>query len=219
MKTKEKLTVKITPRKLEDFIWMSYRYCIGRKTAAASIHACTVAEMIFENPDFLSDGRKEFMAQDIRQCIFDTLRWNKRIKFENNHYEYSWDFYALLLEGMSECPYPTEARYVIDMEARTLSWEKGGWNVTDSTDKPDDMYYDLIGWVKLANALDKTCHKDIVVNINGKEHIERCFPYIARTQGEYIQVWASLAKDAGATIDQQGFIIPELIVEIKDIKE
>ena len=218
MRNKEKITVEISPRNLEDFIWMSYRYCIGRKTIAAAVHVCTIAELIFKNPNLLSEDRKEFMAQDIRRSILDTLRWNKRVRLENSYCNTNWDFYALLLKGMSECPYPNEARYVIDMEARTLSWEKGEWNATDSTDKPDDMYNELIGWVKLANALDKTCHKDIVVNVNGKEHIERCFPYIARTQDEYIQVWASLAKDAGATIDQQGFIIPELIVEIKDIK-
>ena len=138
MKRREKMTLEIDPRSLEDLIWMSYRYCIGRKTATASMHAGTVADIIFKNPNLLTKERKEFMAQDIRQCILDTLRWNKRIRLENNHWDTNWDFYALLLEGMNECPYPNEARYVIDMEARTLSWEKGGWNVTDSTDKPDD---------------------------------------------------------------------------------
>ena len=227
MRNKEKIAVEISPRNLEDFIWMSYRYCIGRRTAAAHAHAGVIADIIFKNPDLLSKERREFMAHDIRQSVFDTLKWNKRVRFENNYqwHNTNWDFYTLLLNGMSECPYPSEARYVIDMEKRTLSWEKLENAVTDytdrrlSADKPDDMYDDLIGWVKLANALDKTCHKDIVVNVNGKEHIERCFPYVARTQGEYKLVWASLKKDTGATIVQQGFIIPELIVEIKDIKE
>lgn len=218
MINKEKITVEMSPRNLEDFIWMSYRYCIGRKTIAAAAHACTIAELIFKNPNSLSEDRKEFMAQDIRQCILDTLKWNKRLRFENNYHWYNtnWDFYTLLLEGMSECPYPNEAVFVIDFENRKLTWERREYQ--NRIDKPDDMYNDLIGWVKLANALDKTCHKDIVVNVNGKEYIERCFPYVARTQNEYKQVWASLEQDAGAKIDQQGFIIPELIVGIKDIK-
>ena len=216
MRNKEKITVEISPRNLEDFIWMSYRYCIGRKTIAAASHACTIAELIFKNPNLLSEDRKEFMAQDIRQSVLDTLKWNQRIRILNQYNNVNWDFYALLLEGMSECPYPNEAVFVIDFENHKLTWERREYQ--NCIDKPDDMYDDLIGWVKLANALDKTCHKDIVVNVNGKEHIERCFPYVARTQGEYKLVWASLNKDAGSRIDQQGYIIPELITEIKDIE-
>ena len=211
--------IKIGSKDLEDFIWMSYRYCIGRKTIAASSHADTIANIMFKNPDFLSDGRKEFMAQDIRRCIFDTLRWNKRIRFENNYYEYSWDFYALLLESMSKCPYPNEVRYIIDMEKRTLSCEKYKFrhNETEILDKPDDMYYDLIGWVKLANALDESCHKNVIINLNGEEKTIRCFPYTAKTQDGYENIWTSLEKDANYNITQQDYIIPELIIKIEDI--
>ena len=219
----KKMKLEIDPKKLEDLIWMSYRYCIGRKTIAASTHAGTVADIIFKNPNLLTKERREFMAQDIRQCILDALKWNKRIRFENNYHWYNtnWDFYALLLEGMSECPYPSEARYVIDMEKRTLSWEKYGFrhNDVEIRDKPDDMYNDLIGWVKLANALDETCHKDITVNVEGKEHTIRCFPYTAYTQGEYKCVWASLDKDASSNIIMQGYVIPELIANIDNIKD
>jgi hypothetical protein len=226
MKRNEKKTIEISPKNLEDFIWMSYRYCIGRRTAAANAHASAIADIIFKNPDLLSEFRKEFMAQDIRQSVLDTLRWNKRIRFENNYHWHNtnWDFYALLLVNMSECPCPSEARYVIDMEKRTLSWEKLESTVIDyvdrraSADRPDDMYDDLIVWMKLANALDKSCHKDVTVNVEGKEHTIRCFPYVARTQGEYMLVWASLEKDAGSNITMQGYIIPEMITKIEDVK-
>lgn len=226
MKGDEKKTIAISPKKLEDFIWMSYRYCIGRKTAAAHAHAATIAELIFKNQNLLTKERKEFMAQDIRQCILDTLKWNKRLRFENNYHWHNtnWDFYTLLLEGMSECPYPSEALYVIDMEKRTLSWEKYGFrhNEVETLDKVDDMYDDLIGWVKLANALDESCHKDITVNVEGQNRkydcTIRCFPYAARTQGEYTLVWASLEKDAGSNITMQGYIIPEMITKIEDVK-
>lgn len=221
MKRSEKRTIEISPKNLEDLIWMSYRYCIGRKTIAAASHVGTIADIIFKNPDLLSKDRKEFMAGDIRQCILDTLKWNKRIRFENNYqwYNTNWDFYSLLLEGMSECPYPSEARYVIDMEKRTLSWEKyeSRHNETEILDKPDDMYNDLIGWVKLANALDETCHKDITVNVEGEDRVIRCFPYVAYTKGEYKQVWASIEHDANSNITLQGYIIPEKIKKIENI--
>ena len=230
MKRNEKKTIEISPKNLEDFIWMSYRYCIGRRTAAAHAHAGAIADIIFKNPDLLSKERREFMAQDIRQSILDTLKWNKRIRFENNYHWHNtnWDFYTLLLDGMSECPYPLEARYVIDMEKRTLSWEKLENAVIDytdrrlSVDKPDDMYDDLIVWVKLANALDESCHKDVTINVEGQDRkydrTIRCFPYAARTQGEYMLVWASLEKDAGLNITMQGYIIPEMITKIEDVK-
>jgi hypothetical protein len=227
MKRNEKKTIEISPKNLEDFIWMSYRYCIGRRTAAACAHAGAIADIIFKNPDLLTEDRKEFMAQDIRRSVLDTLKWNKKIRFENNYYlNYDWDFYALLLEGMNECPYPAEARYIIDMENRTLSLEKSVFrhselvmhNESENYDRADDMYNDLIVWMKLANALDKSCHKDITVNVEGKEHTIRCFPYVARTQGEYIRVWASLEKDAGSNITMQGYIIPEMITKIEDVK-
>lgn len=218
----KKMKLELDPKKLEDLIWMSYRYCIGRKTIAASAHAGTVADIIFKNPNLLSKDRREFMAQDIRRSVLDILKWNKRIRFENNYYlDFDWDFYALLLEGMSECPYPSEARYVIDMDKRTLSWEKYGFrhNEVEVFDKPDDMYDDLIVWMKLANALDETCHKDITVNVEGKEHTIRCFPYVARTQGEYKQVWASLDRDAGSNITMQGYVIPEMITNLDNSKD
>ena len=226
MKRNEKKTIEISPNNLEDFIWMSYRYCIGRKTAAAHAHAGTIAELIFKNTNLLTKERKEFMAQDIRQCILDTLKWNKRIRVENNYHWYNtnWDFYTLLLDGMSECPYQSEARYVIDMEKRTLSWEKYIFrhNESEILDRVDDMYDDLIGWVKLANALDESCHKDITVNVEGQDkkydRTIRCFPYAARIQGEYELVWASLEKDAGSNITMQGYIIPEMITKIEDVK-
>lgn len=220
---KDKNSVVVNNKSMEDFIWMSYRYCIGRKTIAASAHAGTIADIIFKNPNLLTQDRKEFMAQDIRQCVLDTLKWNKRIRFENNYHWYNtnWDFYTLLLEGMRECPYPLEARYVIDMEKRTLSWEKYGFrhNEVEILDKPDDMYHDLIVWMKLANALDESCHKDIIVNHNGEEKTIRCFPYAAWTQGEYKRVWASVEKDANSNITQQGYVIPELITNIDNIKD
>ena len=55
---------------MEDLIWMSYRYCIGRKTIAAHSHAGNIARYSF---DHISDGRKRFMAKDIREEINDVL--------------------------------------------------------------------------------------------------------------------------------------------------
>ena len=89
---KDKNSVVVSNKSMEDFIWMSYRYCIGRKTIAASAHAGTIADIIFKNPDLLSKDRRETMAVDIRQNILDVIRWNKRIRIRNNYDSADWEF-------------------------------------------------------------------------------------------------------------------------------
>ena len=211
--------MEIGTKALEDLIWMSYRYCIGRKTIAASSHAGTIADIIFKNPKFLSKDRLEIIVEDIRRSIFDVIKWNKHVKVEG-HYavdNWSWDFYSELLLASQKCPYPCEAIYYIDITTRNVTWYRDENSINKYAESFDYMYHDLISWVKLANALDETCHKDITVNIEGKEHIIRCFPYVARIQGKYEQVWASLDRDAGSNITMQGYVIPELIIKIEDI--
>ena len=55
---------------LEDLIWMSYRYCIGRHTLAATMHAGHIAQNSYHA---IPDDRKEFMAHDIRREINEAL--------------------------------------------------------------------------------------------------------------------------------------------------
>ena len=49
-------TIKINSH-FEDFIWMSYRYCIGRKTIAANMHADTIANFIYKNPNIFKETK------------------------------------------------------------------------------------------------------------------------------------------------------------------
>ena len=44
---------------MEDLIWMSYRYCIGRHTIAANSHAGDIAKYSF---DHISENRKSFIV-------------------------------------------------------------------------------------------------------------------------------------------------------------
>ena len=81
------------------------------------------------------------------------------------------------------------------------------------------MYNELINWVKLANLLDTKCHKDVVVEADGKRRTFRCFPYPNKFNDKYELVWGSVEIDYNKRILNKGYIIPELIVEIKDIDE
>ena len=220
MDKSKNLKIAMQSRDIEDFIWMSYRYCIGRKTIAASVHAGTIAELIFKNPNILTDDRKIFMAQDIRQCILDTIRWNKFIKIENHYNRVDWDVYSAILEASIECPFPNEVTYIVDMEKKVVTWKRFdiGTNNINEFDKFDDMYHELIPWVKLANALDKTCHKDVVVKLGDETRTIRCFPYTAYSEGKYKSVFASIEFDANSGISTQGYVIPENILQINDIQ-
>lgn len=54
----------------EDYVWMSYRYCIGRHTTASHMHAGTIANDVYGK---MSDKRMQFMSEDINREIHDAL--------------------------------------------------------------------------------------------------------------------------------------------------
>lgn len=55
----------------EDYLWMSWRYCIGRHTIASHMHASTIASDAYEK---LSDERMQFNSEDINCEIHHCLR-------------------------------------------------------------------------------------------------------------------------------------------------
>lgn len=211
--------ITISPRRLEDFIWMSYRYCIGRKTIAAHQHAGTIADLMFKNLDKFDNDRIEFMAQDIRREILESIRFNSYIKIVNDYgnIDSDWDFYSALLLASMKCPNAKEVVYTIDFAKREVTWEKieDIVNFRHNWEEFDSMYTDLIPWVKLANALDKRCHKKVTAMVNDTTITEECFPYVAECRGIYMKVWASVEHDANSQIGQQCYIDPNLIVKVE----
>ena len=60
----------------EDGIWMSYRYCIGRKTIASHMRAGDILKHYYERLKLTPD-RCQFMSKDINKSIEDCLRWGQ----------------------------------------------------------------------------------------------------------------------------------------------
>lgn len=58
-------------RFLEDLLWTSYRYCIGRHSYVSTL-ASDMANYFYDKID---DTRKENIAQDIRRTIADSLQF------------------------------------------------------------------------------------------------------------------------------------------------
>lgn len=206
----------LDPLEFEDFIWMSYRYCIGRKTIAASNHANTIFNILMKNPDVLSEERKEFIAKDIRKCILDTIRWNKCIKINNLYMgDDNWDMYSSILVASNSCNTPKDAIYTLDAASKIVTWNINSEKTNNTIhERFDDMYYDLMPWVKLSNWLDKKCHK-IIKTDNDKQLEIICYPYVTFINGKYEMVWDQVSH---TNIITTSFINPNCITNICDIE-
>lgn len=153
----------------EDCIWMSYRYCIGRGTIAAHMHAGGIANNAYNR---LSDARMQFMSEDINSIIYDKLKWG-------NFIDFGW--YGNIPKKYFR---PLDTIYSIFSKENIDSYEKIrsiktiniDWNEKkedfdysvyyfNDNDKNKDYgrtfsdIYDLEVWQRLANLFDKENHK------------------------------------------------------------
>lgn len=153
----------------EDYIFMSYRYCIGRHTIASHGHAATIAQDVYGK---ISDERMQFNSEDICSCIYDQLHFKDFIDF-------GW--YGNIPKTRFK---PLDVVYSIFDKESIDSEEKVrkiksiaiDWN-NDKQDFDYTIYYfndddknkdygrsmndinDLAIWQKLANLFDKRTHK------------------------------------------------------------
>lgn len=163
---------------MEDLIWMSYRYCIGRHTIAANSHAGDIAMYSF---DHISENRKSFMAHDIRQEINDTLRWRNNIECHDYRNMLDKDALSIIIESLYE-KYGTQLPSEDIWTKYKYKIENGVLNIEEYDGKVDHehistIFHDLLPWIKLANALDKNCHRIITTVYNGETEKHECFPY------------------------------------------
>ena len=206
MARKKKNTITISNDRMEDFIWMSYRYCIGRHTIAAAYHADVIRGLIMDNPDFLSEDRKAFMAMDIRRQINDLVCWRSNVHVDGPR---DADLYSLILYKGSEKP-NEKVKFYVDEFYNTVTTEP----CDDDKYVPYDKdYEDIIRWIKLANILDKSTHKIITTNFNGEIKNVECYPYPYKVDnGVYVTKWTSPEK----TLVNDSYLADEYIVEIID---
>ena len=201
--------INISAKALEDFIWTSYRYCIGRKTAAAAMHTDNIAKLIFDNPDALSSERLEFNAKDIRRQINYVCTYGDSIEVNTCR---DMDVFSAVLYKSAEVDNPHEWIYEV------------GNNGVVSTFKPnkpiefpfDRDYTDLVVWVKLANWLDKSTHRMVTTEFQGKTTTEECYPYPQKIDGEYRKVWARISDPC---ISCNRWVSEEYITKIEELND
>ena len=205
---------------LEDLIWMSYRYCIGRKTIAASMHAGNIAQNSYHA---IPDDRKEFMAHDIRREINDTLCMeNVLITDYRDHipedalssilWKISMNYNGTPPKNWNEKLWKYDVKDgVVTMTVNPdFDPDKNYWSTISRE------YEDLIPWIKLANAFDKSTHRTVIVEYDGKVEEKTCFhfPIMHYNFDKIEEAWVEL-NDYLSNPFVCSFINPEYIKEIK----
>ena len=212
---KKKPTIIISNSKMEDFIWMSYRYCIGRKTIAACTHADTIASLITSNPDMLTLERKAFMVQDIREEVTNSINFKRCIRIDGNHFRK--DIFSPLMYALND--YPNRKKKVFHFDANTNEIYKVEYDESlYEFDRPDSDYNDLIPWVKLANLLDTSCHRVITAVFDGKKQEIICYPFPREIRNDdgsitYKESWTGVKY--GNCVSVCRYISDEYITEIE----
>lgn len=168
MKKEKKKKVEKSLGFSEDFVWMSYRYCIGRHTIAAHYHATTIAQNVYGK---ISDERMQFNSEDMCSCIYDNLQYKDFIDFgwygniPKRHFKPLDVVYSIFAKEGIDCE-----EKVKNIKTIAIDWNK------DKNDFDYSIYYfnendknkdygrsmwdisDLEVWQKLANLFDRECH-------------------------------------------------------------
>ena len=153
----------------EDYVWMSYRYCVGRHTIAAHYHATTIARDVYGK---ISDERMQFNSEDICNCIYDNLHFKDFIDFgwfgniPKERFKPLDVVYSIFNKENIDCE-----EKVKSIKTIAIDWNK------DKNDFDYSIYYfnendknkdygrsmwdiaDLEVWQKLANLFDRRTHK------------------------------------------------------------
>lgn len=183
----------------EDCIWMSYRYCIGRSTIAAHMHADHIAKFIY---DKLTPERLEFMSEDICREIYDKLKWNNIIDFGwygNIPKEYFKPInvvYKILkdenIDSLDKLREIKNIRIEWDNKVQEyiheISWINHDSKIKDYGSVSLSTFHDLEIWQNLANLLDIRTHKFCRL--------------IDNTVVEYYECWRNCYNDGKLCFDK-----------------
>lgn len=188
MAKKNNNEIALSIETLNDFIWMSIRYCIGRKTIAAAMHAETIARILIHNRELIKNNKIEQIITDIRNEINYVLHCKNDVIINWFPKE---DVFSKLCYA-----YKPNKKWVYE-------YSRGEIFINDNVKNSDDLpsiyysdftcdYIDIVPWVKLANLLDETCHKTFTVKDPTDGQIKECvcYPYPKRKDdGTFEEVW------------------------------
>ena len=166
---KKETTKQLSQSFIEDSIWMSYRYCIGRGTIAAH---CRAEDIATETYDLVSDKRKSFNSRDINDSIRDQFNFRNFVDFgwHGNIPNGKFRPLDLVYQTLSENNVDTNEKFKnikqieIDWDyasqrfKKRIIWKKHDEIFKDISRSLHDVF-DLECWQQLANLFDVDNHK------------------------------------------------------------
>ena len=219
MKRKNDRCVNVSHETMQDFIWMSYRYCIGRKTIAAAMHVDNIARLIRDNPDMMNVDQRLHLSEDIQNEILNVIKWQPHVKINGFGSDINgYDWFGGMLYASNAVNNRYSYDYVLDLRTSTIQLFPIEEEVKPSQYFDQD-YRDLIGWYKLAKVLDKSCHRKLICewDENGKPYRKEviAIPFPSKTaNGDYVERWMDVDD---VCLSGTVFVSPECIKEIKEL--
>lgn len=175
MKKEQKLSLEE-----EMLMFTSYRYCIGRQTYVTSL-APYIGRKYYP---LMSDSQAQHIAQDIRNCIADSLNYGTlTFQYDGTVRSEERDALSDLLTWFNENVESDKDLACID----TIECYKEDYKedtpkkffVTKRQHydflKYETDFSDFLEWYKLSSLFDRKSHVNVLVNYNGKEEWIECF--------------------------------------------
>jgi hypothetical protein len=136
---------------LEDLIWMSCRYAIGRHTIHCGTHPEHIMNNFYKNMD---DWYKKSLVREIRNCINDQLKFIDGIKLiGRNNIDAAFvickEAERYDVKDINRCEFMIDTND--DCIPATVTYSDSKKNISNELD-------DLLVWSKLANFLDEERH-------------------------------------------------------------
>lgn len=202
--------ITLSTKTVEDLIWMSYRYCIGRRTGVAIDHARTIMDIVHKNPEAFTEEQKMQMVDDIRREINGKLFWARNVVIDMIS---NLDIFSLLFYNISDEEDTTKFVYTIHEKTGAIHRDVRLVDTIQPEQGFESLYLDLINWVKLANYLDEDSHYKITTEYQDKieEHI--CYAYPIKIGNTYIKVFSSVLEVSDR------YIAPEYITKVEPINK
>lgn len=200
----------LSSKVVEDFIWMSLRYCIGRRTGAAIGHANTIMQIMHKYSHKFTKERKQLIIDDIRSEINLVLARQKNICLDSYSDN---DIFSLLFYSIEENEDTTNFIYTIDANRMRLLKERRIGDSIKPWESFEDLYIDLISWVKLANYLDEDSYYKVTTEYQGKTEEHICYAYPIKIGNSYTRVFSSVLEVSDK------YIAPEYMIKVESISK
>lgn len=207
---KNKNDITLSTKVVEDFIWMSLRYCIGRRTGAAIEHANTIMQIMHKYSHKFTKERKQLIIDDIRSEINLVLARQKNICLDSYSDN---DIFSLLFYSIEENEDTTNFIYTIDANRMRLLKERRIGDSIKPWESFENLYIDLISWVKLANYLDEDSYYKVTTEYQGKTEEHICYAYPMKIGNSYTRVFSSVLEVSDK------YIAPEYMIKVESINK